>query len=359
MAVTKWAATYEEDAMRIAQRLRIRIKVLILLVAPLTIIGCASQQPLSSYARTGDTVMVSLGGTDTNALVPVLRKENITATITDSANNAYPIKVRNVFRVFSDPTSKYGYSSPKNFNLNEAELEEWVPSNMGLWMAVVDLVDPNSGQLLPLATGPGKLSIASPELAPWIDYSGFGWSWSNGNLTVIPIEILPGTGSPNPLNHMQPVSHFPLDSLEPNPQIEVRAYVPDQFSTIVGGGTFVFRYVTADFGTSAGRRPRVTTTGDDQNVQLVSRYIDQADGTTLLTVLIVNPHGFNPNNTKTNLVSGRSLLRSLRVNIMWRDPATAIDDQNWQNSLQLVSGQFVDLDGNPLPSVTPILAKVR
>lgn len=332
---------------------------ILMLMLPLTMFGCASQQSLSSYARTGDTVMVSLGGTDTNALVPVLRKENITATITDSANNVYPIKVRNVFRVFSDPTSKYGYSGPKNVNFNEAEWEEWVPSNLGLWMAVVDLIDPSTGQLPSLTIGQGKLSIMSPELVPSIDYTGFGLTWPNGNLSAIPIEILPGTGSPNPLNYMQPVTHSPLDSLEPNPQIEVRAYVPDQFSTIVGGGTFVFRYVTADFGTAAGHRPRVTTTGDDQNVQLASRYADQTDGTTLLTVLIVNPHGFNPNNIKTNLVGGRSLLRSLRFNIMWRDPAKAIDDQNWQDSIQFVSGQFVDLNGNSLPSVTPILAKVR
>ena len=322
-------------------------------------VGCASQQPISNYARTGDTVMISLGGTDTNALAPVVRKENVTASITDSANNAYPVKVRNVFRVFSDPTSKYSYSSPKNVNPNEAEWEEWVPPNMGLWMAVIDLQDPITGQFPPLAAGQGRLSVASPELTPWIDYPGWGWTWPNGNLSAIPLEILPGTGSPNPMNYMQPVTHSPLNSLEPNPHIEVAARVPGGYATIVGGGTFVFSYVTADFGAAVGRRPRVTTTSDDQNVQLVSSYADQADGTTLLTVLIANPHGFNPDNTKLALARGRSLLRSLRFEIMWRDPAKAIGDQNWQSSIQLISGQYVDLDGNPLPEVVPVLAKVR
>lgn len=323
------------------------------------VLGCASQQPISSYARTGDTVLVSLGGTDTNALVPVLKKETVTATITDAANNVYPVKVRNVFRVYSDPTSKYAYSGPKNVNSYEGEWEEWVPSNMGLWMAVIDIQDPITGQSPSLTAGQGKLSFSSPELAPWIDYPGWGWTWSNGNLSAIPIEILPGMGSPNPMNYMQPITQSPLNSLEPNPQIEVRAEVSSEFSTIVGGGTFVFSYVTANFGTAVGRRPRVTTTANDPSVQLVSRYFDQTDGTTLLTVLIGNPHGFNPNNIKTGLILGRSLLRSLRFNIMWRDPVTAIDDVNWQNSIQFVSGQYVDLDGYPLPDVVPVIAKVR
>jgi hypothetical protein len=331
-----------------------------LIAVALLVVGCASQQPISNYARTGDTVMVSLGGTDTNALVPVLRKETMMASITDAANNVYPVKVRNVFRVYSDPTSKYGFSGPKPVNQSEGEWEEWVPSHMGLWLAVIDLLDPNTGQLPALATGQGKLAISSPELTSWIDYPGWGWTWTNGNLSSIPIEIIPGTGSPNPMNRMDPVTHSPLNSLEALPQIEVRAVVPAEFSTIIGGGTFVFRYVTANFGSEIGRRPRVTTTAADPNVQLASRYVDQGDGTTLVTVLIGNPHGFRPDNNKNNnLMRGQSLLRSLRFDIMWRDPATDINDENWQGSLQYVSGQFVDLDGNPLPSVTPILAKVR
>lgn len=321
----------------------------------LLVTSCASQQPLSNYARTGDTILVSLGGTDTNAKVPVLWKENITATVTDATNNAYPVKVRNLFRVYSDPTSKYSHSSSGSSGF----LESWVPANMGVWLAVIDLSDPATGQYPPLMTGAGKLSITSPEMEPWIDYSGLGWTWTNGNLETIPIEIIPGTGNPNPLNYMWPVSHYPLDSLEPAPQVEVRANVPAEFGTVIGGATFVFRYVTADFGTTAERRPRVTTTAGDPNVQLASRYVDQGDGTTLLTVLLGNPHGFNPDNSRAGLAQGRSLLRSLRFDIMWRVTDKIINDVNWQSSIQLVSAQFVDLDGNPLPGVMPMMAKVR
>ncbi len=333
----------------------IRQKLSRIFILALLISGCSSMQPLPNYARTGDTIMVSLGGTDSNAKVPVLWKENMTATVMDAASSTYPVKVRNLFRVFSDPTSKYSFSSSQG----SLDWESWVPANMGVWLAVIDLFDPATGQYPPLAVGSGKLSISSPELESWIDYPGFGWSWTNGNLGAIPIEILPGPGKPNPLNYMGPVSHYPLDSLEPTPQVEVRANVPAEFGVVIGGATFVFRYVTADFGTTAERRPRVTTTAGDPNVQLASRHVDQGDSTTLLTVLIGNPHGFNPDNAGTGLAQGRSLLRSLRFDIMWRATDKTINDVNWQNSIQLVSAQFVDLDGNPLPSVMPMLAKVR
>lgn len=53
----------------------------------LNLSACGSSQSVSSYARTGDTVFVSLGGSESHALVSVLKKESITITITDSLSN--------------------------------------------------------------------------------------------------------------------------------------------------------------------------------------------------------------------------------------------------------------------------------
>ncbi len=316
--------------------------------------GCASMQPLSNYARTGDTVAISLGGTDSNALAPVLKKENITVTIKDAANSVYPVKVRNVFRVYSDPTSGYDYYAPLP---NSGSYDAYVPAHMGQWMAIIDLVDPTSGNPPALATGSATLSVASPQLQNWVDYPGWGWTWTNGNLSSIPIQILPGTGSANPMNYQQPITFAPLGELEPRPQVEVS--VSGTPSTLIGGGSFTFSYVTANFGTAQGQRPLVTTTTPDPNVQLASNYVDQANGTTLITVLISNPHGFNVDNSKTGLAVGRSMLRSLRFDIMWGNPATTINDTNWQQSLQLVSSQYYNLSGNPMAELSPVLTKVR
>jgi hypothetical protein len=306
------------------------------------VIGCASMQPLSNYARTGDTVAISLGGTDSNALVPVLKKENIAIIITDAANNVYPIKIRNVFRIYSDPTSIYSYSRGS------------VPPHMGQWMAIIDLVDPNSGQPPALAIGPATLSVSSPQIQNYVDYPGGGFPSGSGNLGAIPIQILAGTGSANPMNYESYVNVTPLDDLEPLPQVEIS--VAGTPSTLIGGGTFTFRYVTVDFNQNG--RPQVTTTTPDPNVQLASNYVGQADGTTQLTVLITNPHGFNIDNRQTGLDVGRSLLRSLRFNIIWNN-YTAITDSNWQQSLQLVSGQYFDLNGNVMSGISPVVTKVR
>lgn len=334
-------------------------KVLMLLVLlAFSLGGCASMQPMSQYARTGDTVMVSLGGTENNALVPVLKKKNMSVTITDAANNVYPVTVRSVFRVYADPTGAYAGRSPyaKGY-----PYETYAQPNQGLWMAVIDLVDPSTGDAPTLAVGSAKLTVSSPEITQWVDTSGYGWTWPNGNLGDIPITILDGTGSLNPMNYETPISYAPLTALEPDPQIEVRPSGTP--STTIGGAFFVFKYVMSDFhpANSSSNDPhiRAVTTSDDQNVQLSSMIVPQGDGTALLKVMITNPHGFATTNNKNQLAVGESLFRSLRVEVAWDKLLTNITDSNWQDSLQLQSAVFVDINGNTMPELTASVTKVN
>ena len=323
------------------------------LLAAMLLCSCASMQPLSNYARSGDTVMISLGGTESNVLVPVLKKENLAVTITDALSNSYAVKVRNVFRVNGDPTSGYAFRSPTTTLIYDS----YVDPHQGLWLAVLDLVDPVSEAPIPLATGNATLAVSSPEIQNWYDHSGFGWPWTNGNLSNIPIEILAGTGAPNPMNYLGPVSSAPMNSTGPNPQVEVTA--SGSATTPIGGGTFVFQFQNADFG-GLLTRPRAVVTVPDPNVQIMSEVVDQGDGTSLLTVVILNPHGFKQDNNKgLDVVAGKSLRRSLRFSLVWSSQNAVVNDANWQNSLQLVSGEYFDLDGVSLPVLTPTLTKAR
>lgn len=317
--------------------------------------GCAGEQPVSNYARTGDTVLIALGGTEANALVPVIRKENVAITITDSAGSEFPVSLRRLFRVYSDPTSGHDFrSSNSSYPAAIGNIDAYVDPHQGLWLAIVDLVDSQTQAPPPLAAGSAHLTVASSEIDNWVDFSGYNWSWTNGNLDNIPLEILPGTGSKHPLNYLGPLGRAPAASLEPLAQLEIR--VAGTPSAEIGGGQFTLRYVTANF--PAHAPPRVTTTTPDPNVQLAVTGDPQADGTTLLQVMVSNPHGFKVNNDRAGLLNGKSLLRSMRFNVMWEANAT-VTDANWQDSLQLLSGEFFDIEGYPITDITPDIQKVR
>ncbi len=314
--------------------------------------GCAGMQAISNYARSGDTVMVSLGGTDSNALVPVIRKENVNMSITDSLGNSYPVKVRNLFRVNGDPTSGYAFRSPTNTMV----YDNYVDPHQGLWLAVIDLVDPVSGTPVPLAVGSATLTVSSADIQNWFDPTSYGWSWTNGNLNSVAIEILAGTGTSNLMNYLGPVSTAPLDSLEPNPQVEVTA--TGSSGSDIGGGLFVFSFQNADF-SEALSSPRAVVTVPDPNIQILSNLADQGDGTSKLNVVIVNPHGFKTGNDKAGLVAGQSLRRSLRFSLVWSSGNTTVNDANWQSLLLLDSGSYFDLDGNDIPALAPSMTKTR
>ncbi|MCO6412845.1 MAG: hypothetical protein J5I92_08890, partial [Thiogranum sp.] len=200
------------------------------------------------------------------------------------------------------------------------------------------------------------ISVSSPEIQNWFDHSGFNFSWTNGNLDAVSIEILAGTGAPHAMNYMGPLGSAPLDSLEPNPQIEVSA--SGDVDAPIGGGSFVFRFNNVDFGDMA-ERPRAVATVPDANVQLMSERLDMGDGTTQLKVVILNPHGFRKDNVKGTLLGGMSLRRSLRFSLVWAATNALVTDDNWQDSLQLVSGGYFDLDGNDIPELSVTLEKIR
>lgn len=327
------------------------------------IVGCSSQQPLSNYARTGDTVAVAIAGTEqSNALVEILKKEEIAVTLTDSAGAVHPVKLRNLFRVYGDYSS--GYMHRTHLQNGGPWYDSFVPVYMGQWMAVVDLVNPSTDAAPTLAVGAATLNFAAPtQLNPTADYPGYGWTWTNGNLSAVPIEILPGTGAPNPLNHQQPVNFSPIGALEPLTQILVE---PSGTSTgLIGGGSFTFVYTPEDFGAPLKAVPA----GHDPNVQLSSSYTDLGNGTRMLKVIIMNPSGFLSNNNlrgSTAYVdthSRKSPLKSLRFNLVWDGitQTTNVTDANWQNAIQLVPEQsgYIDIDGNPMPQLTPVMAKTH
>jgi len=322
--------------------------------------GCASQQPLSNYARTGDTVTVALGGSEeSNALVEILKKEDISVTLTDSVGTMHPVSLRNLFRAYGDYTSGYMHRTHKS-NVGPWYDSFVTPVYMGEWMAVVDLVDPVSGDAPALAEGTATLAFSSPaQLEQQHIY--YWWDWTNGDLASVPIEILAGTGAANPLNYQQPVSFSPVTALEPLTQIAVEPSGTP--SGMIGGGIFAFIYNPDDFGAPLKAVPA----GHDPYVQLSSLNTDLGDGTRMLKVIVMNPNGFITTNnlrgaTSFNPTSSESPFKSLRFSLVWDGvtEATNVTDANWQNAILLDASQsgYVDINGDPMPELTPSMAKV-
>lgn len=304
--------------------------------------GCSSIQPLPNFARTGDTVSIAVRQTEQNG--KFIKKEQAAVAITDSAQASYPVRLRHLFRVYSDPASAYSVRSVRKagWPMGTEPLEIYSNPYQGQWIAVVDLVDPISGAAPPLAAGAAKLVFSSPTT-------------SNVSSSL---EILSGTGSPNPLHASYALPMYsPMETLEPMPHVQVS--LSGTPTGVLGGGSFTFQYTTADFG-AAYASPWVVTTSPDPNIQLISRQQDVGNGISAIFVTVLNPHGFKPNNdTYTGLADHMSLLRDLKFAITWDKSLTNITDANWQGSLQLLNSEIFDLDGNPVAGLTTNVQKVR
>jgi len=335
--------------------------VLPLLLVLATMIGCSSMQSISSYARTGDTVMVSLGGSAKNALVPVLRKENISATITDSLGNESAITIRNLFKIYADGTSLYNYQTKAHLLSGP-----YVSAYQGQWMAVLDLVDPVTSEPVNIASGQASIAISSIELDETFQYYNTVY---NGNLSQIPIEIIDGIGSKNPMNYLTPISESPLNYLEPLPQVLISPQGAfDSENITIGGLEYTISFNTADFRRAGNDyKPNVAIEIPDSKAQLAVKYLPQEDGTTQIKIVLMNPSGFSTYETPANATKNTttqeylpeaSPFKSLNISLYWAN-LNNITDENWMNSLQIVNSTYYDTNGNVVTELSPSINKVR
>ncbi len=74
------------------------------------------------------------------------------------------------------------------------------------------------------------------------------------------------------------------------------------------------------------------------------------ENSTLLKVMLLKPEGFLPANVFHAGIPGVN--KNLIFNIFWLKTDTFVDDTNWQNTIQLISGEYVDINGDVIPGVT-------
>ena len=285
--------------------------------------GCNGKEPLSNYARPGDTIAIAATGTrDFNSGKPVyLRKEDLTLQI-NCNGNIYTPKIRHVLRVYGDTSSSLIMENSFSHILG------------GQWSVVIDLVDELDN---PLTMTPCTAEVN-------LQYPGLTFASQQ-------LEILSGIGASNDF----PAELFSnqLHNLEPQPHLLIST-IENPFitppTTSLAAAEFIIEYKDSDF---IGTKPTAVKITQHSNIQMLSSVTDAtASGYKQLKILITNPYGFVQNPPVTDRQKTASY-NELPFIVAWNNFSTeTINDTNWQNSIHLVSATFYDVNINEITTLT-------
>lgn len=316
--------------------------------------GCTTV-PLPKYAKRGDFVTIPLGGTKTVGNSNYLKKSDLEVTVTDSQGQVFPAVISRLFRVFADPSSRYAMLSMDTNSYLYTNNVSY--ANEGQWMLQFVMPSTNVLSQVP-AAGPAQIVVSSTELNPdpdpakrQVNLEPRQYNEDPGNLSV---EILDGPGS-NILSEIYGMQHLETSA--------VILTTPDNDAALinnVGGAVFVYEYNTSSF-IPAGL-PYAVKTSPDQLIQLSTSRKDLGNGKTQLTATVINPYGFYDDASWT---PGTSYYDGLHIAFSWDSGAymgnDIVLDSNWQSHVKLVPAEsyYIDLNGNAIPGVTPVLSKVR
>ena len=328
-------------------------------------------------ARTGDTVALALGGSPGHELNTNVRKEAMSISITDGSGVTYPVRLRHLFKLHADPTSKLNYRTMYDYDSGVFFTRFYRQPNQGEWIAVIDLVDPDTMFPPPLVPGTATIHVATPDLRDSIPV--FGVPTAEGNLQAIPIEILEGTGSLHTFNDNGDPS-----VLESLPQVEiafdasqVTLPIPDpntvgdsSFSaaTIVGGISLTIDYDESFF--KAQFPPMVRGNINDPRIHVHSSNVTVGGTNKVIKIIaLTDQYGViaNPDPDRYVDLYGRrfSKIENMRFFVSW-DPellnSVPINAANMGNVFHITEATVVDLDGNPLLGtggdalITPVMS---
>lgn len=317
----------------------------------LIVSGCTSI-PLPKYAKAGDFVTIPIGGSKTVANSNYLKLSDLDVTVTDTQGQEFPALVLRLYRVYADPSSRYAIASQ---DLG-SQINGIVYANEGQWM--LQFVMPGSNELGQTpAPGIAEIAVVSTEVNPDPDPRNRLINTDpvpyNDDLARLPFEILPGSGGPVSSELFGAQYLSTVSTILATPDVE------DDLANNVGGAVYVYRYTTGSFLDNG--IPYAVKTSPDQNIQLITSREVMGDGTTQLTAIVLSPNGFFDDNA---WLPGRSYYDGLHVALSWDNFVygnDTVNDQNWADHISLVEEEsyYIDLSGNTIVNVSPVLTKVR
>ena len=241
------------------------LSLLIYLVA-----ACSQSDTVTKIAQNGGTMMLSVGAYEELGHVNIAEGD-LTAKITDANSNEAFVKVREVFPLSSDRTSRIN-----RYENNDNPPAQGVRNGYsGFWFVVVDLVDPGTDVATSFDPGTATLEVFGLPLAVTRSF-----------------ELLSGAGTLNPI--MQVLGNNTLSWLEPANQVKYIVTDPLISFTevnLLGALEFQFDYDSSDVnGLLASQWPRAVSASNDDNLQ-ISSYTTSDGGTNTLHVMVLNPAG--------------------------------------------------------------------
>lgn len=285
--------------------------------------ACIGTQTFSNTARNGDTIVVAMGQTSG---ADFINPDDLTVQVVDQFGTAHAASLRTLSRVYPDPTSG-AVLVDDNFFGTHIHYD-------GEWMAIIDLVTPLTTTPTSIPAGPATVELLHPTQTFYAPS----------------ITIQSGTGKPHPLASTNSFGFGASEYLKPSPHIVVRTQGTP--TAPVAAATFVIHYNPAVFPTLDGLLFRVTRFSTDPNIQLITGSKSLPGGMEELTVIVMNPNGFD-GATLSDFATGRkSKLADLSFVMTWAtEPTASSFVPTVPADISLVDAQFVDLDGDPVGGV--------
>lgn len=143
--------------------------------------GCIAIQPFGNYARPGDTITLAVGSLD--GMTKANTKVFFVPDSSPSTSIDVSSGIRAIFKLYADKGSRVYSPNNNNAAINFGYLYH---EN---WQTVIALDLPTS-----LPVGPGAMKVQTTVPQP-------GGAYPDVNTVPIRMEILAGTGAPNPLQY--------------------------------------------------------------------------------------------------------------------------------------------------------------
>jgi hypothetical protein len=297
--------------------------------------GCVQMAPVPGYARAGDALVLGLGGIKRNVGGnQVLTASDLTITLTDSANTTYNLSPTYLFKAFPD------YAGQINYQMIGGT-STIAPLNVqpfdGGWFVTVRL--PTSTP--PVATGPATISITSPTGKLVNNPSdGNAATFPNmvheGDMTSIPLEILPGSTNPGSTASTNYMNQFRGYSTALVPGFNIAP------STLLGLPDVGGMQVTLTY-TNSAYKPIVLPYNHNPSINLQQNTVDNGNGTYTLNVILTAPQGFSATETPR-----KPSLRDLNLRVMFFGTSGTYSAPDFQ----VVSSKLIDTSGNVIPGVS-------